>query len=522
MRKLDSSAPAGFQAASTMRDVRPETDRASADHARSRPRRPQACRPAPEKRAVTPPPPPPSRPRPPADGPAGASRPPVAGGLPIAGGPPVAAGPPVAGGPAAGGDQPDSPKPDSSAHVSPAQVSPAQVSPAQAADPERPGDPHPAPPGDPGPGPEPPGEASPAHAAADDDGARVGTVISGRPPAAVPARPAEVQAAFPEPGQAPSWPRVIATTLRLWFERRRARRASARRRVLIIGIAIIVFAAGGLTFALAGGRSPAAKPGGGTPALSTGSVAAAAASRQAAATWVAAQVSHSVIVSCDPVMCATLQQDGFPAGDLLPLTASATDPLGSAVVVSTTALRNQFGRRLPDVYAPVVLATFGRGEARVDVRVEAPDGGRSYLVAQRVDELARQQVGQQLLANKDLHVPAAAGQEIAAGNLDSRLLSTLAALTGQVHEVNVIAVGDSGPGASAGVPLRMVRISALVSPGHPGRNASYLKAVLAFLKAQQPPYRASVSVRSQGGASIVQVQFAAPSPLGLLGPQAAP
>jgi hypothetical protein len=46
--------------------------------------------------------------------------------------------------------------------------------------------------------------------------------------------------------------------------------------------------------------------------------------------------------------------------------------------------------------------------------------------------------------------------------------------------------------------------------------------VLAFLKAQQPPYLASVSVLNQGGASIVQVQFAAPSPLGLLGAQAAP
>ena len=146
---------------------------------------------------------------------------------------------------------------------------------------------------------------------------------------------------------------------------------------------IIVFAAGGLTFALAQ-RPPAPAP---RPArssapaqLSPGAVAAAAANRQAAATWVAAQVSHSVVVSCDPVMCAALQADGFPAGDLLSLSAAANDPLGSAVVVSTTALRNQFGSRLPDVYAPVVLATFGAGPARVDVRVEAPDGGQAYLV----------------------------------------------------------------------------------------------------------------------------------------------
>jgi hypothetical protein len=318
----------------------------------------------------------------------------------------------------------------------------------------------------------------------------------------------------------PSWPHVIATTLRLWLQRRVAGRPGARRRAVVFGAVIIVFAAGGLTFALAQRQpAPAPRPArSSAPAqLSPGAVAAAAANRQAAATWVAAQVSHSVVVSCDPVMCAALQADGFPAGDLLSLSASANDPLGSAVVVSTTALRNQFGSRLPDVYAPVVLAAFGTGPARVDVRVEAPDGGRAYLVTQRADQLARQASGQQLLANKDLHVSAAAGEEIAAGNLDTRLLITLATLAAQVHRVNVIAVGDSGPGASAGVPLRMAELSTLVEPGHPGQNAAYLKAVLAFLKAQRSPFLASVSVLRQGGDNVVQVEFAAPSPLGLLG-----
>jgi hypothetical protein len=127
-----------------------------------------------------------------------------------------------------------------------------------------------------------------------------------------------------------------------------------------------------------------------------------------------------------------------------------------------------------------------------------------------------------LLANKSLHVSAAAAAQITAGNLDARLLITLAALAVQVHRVNIIAVGDSGPGASAGVPLRMLEISTLVSPGHPNQNASYLKAVLAFLRAQQPPFLASVAVLHQGGDSVVQVEFAAPSPLGLLGPRTAP
>ncbi|HMH94267.1 MAG TPA: hypothetical protein VK586_24690, partial [Streptosporangiaceae bacterium] len=353
-----------------------------------------------------------------------------------------------------------------------------------------------------------------------DDDVPVSNVARAGPAAG--ATPSAPQAARPKQ---PSWPSVIATTLRLWLQRRIGRRPGARRRAAVFGSVIIVFAAGGLTFALAQ-RSPAPAPrparSSAPPQLSPGAVAAATANRQAAATWVAAQVSHSVVVACDPVMCAALQADGFPAGDLLSVSASANDPLGSAVVVSTTALRNQFGPRLPDVYAPVVLATFGTGQARVDIRVEAPDGGQAYLVTQRADQLARQASGQQLLANKNLRVSAAAGEEIAAGNLDTRLLITLATLAAQVHRVNVIAVGDSGPGASAGVPLRMLEISTLVAPGHPGQNASYLKAVLAFLKAQRPPFLASVSVLHQGGDTIVQVEFAAPSPLGLLGARTAP
>jgi hypothetical protein len=464
MPKSASSAPSGSQAGSTLNNARPDAGRVPADHARSDPAgsQPAGSQPAAEQRPVT-------RSRPAGDDPTASDDLPASDAASPAG---------------------DAPGPGS-----------AQPPGGEAGDEA--------------------GDVPPRDFWADDDipvisGARVGPAAASSPKPGTPKAPRDKQ---------PSWPQVIATTLRLWLQRRVSGRPGARRRAAVFGAVIIVFAAGGLTFALAQ-RQPAAAP---RPArssaparLSPGAVAAAAANRQAAATWVAAQVSHSVVVSCDPVMCAALQADGFPAGDLLSLSAAANDPLGSAVVVSTTALRNQFGHRLPDVYAPVVLATFGTGEARVDIRVEAPDGGQAYLLTQRADQLARQTSGQQLLANKNLRVSAAAGEEIAAGNLDTRLLITLATLAAQVHRVNVITVGDSGPGASAGVPLRMLELSTLVAPGHPGQNAAYLKAVLAFLKAQRPPFLASVSVLHQGGATIVQVEFAAPSPLGLLGSRTAP
>ena len=61
----------------------------------------------------------------------------------------------------------------------------------------------------------------------------------------------------------------------------------------------------------------------------------------------------------------------------------------------------------------------------------------------------------------------------------------------------------------------MMRIAALVQRGQ--HASSYLHSVLHFLASQQPPYRASVQVLHLPGAKTsIQIEFAAPSPLGLL------
>jgi hypothetical protein len=358
-----------------------------------------------------------------------------------------------------------------------------------------------------------------------------------RPPAyqagsaAADARPSEAKLAEP------SWPEVIATTLRLWLRRRvlhdqalpTGRRPALRRRAGAFSLALVIIAAAALTIVMAlrqdaaGTHHAAAQPGSAQAVqLSTAALAVAQTNRKNAAAWAVAQVSRSAIVSCDPVMCSDLQGHGFPAGDLLVLGPGATDPLGSAIVLSTTALRNQFGRRLADVYAPAVLASFGTGAARVDVRVEAADGTGAYVVAQRADLLARQASGQQLLRNKHLHAAGISRHDLSAGRVDSRLLITLAALTAQEHRVYIAEFGDIGPHASAGVPMRMVRIAGLVS-GRRGHRFTYLHSVLKFLRAQRAPFRARTSVvHLPGNKTDVQIQFDAPSALGLLGAHASP
>jgi hypothetical protein len=372
----------------------------------------------------------------------------------------------------------------------------------QAAAPERsgqPGDrsavPRPAPPGQPGP---------PASRGSGPlvprTGAEVGRRASGPPAPRL------------DPGVTPSWAKVAGTTLQLFLARRRTR----WRVIAGLVVALIVFAGGGLTVALIrkSGPAPGPRPGRATSAPATPGlvqVQAATAARLQTAAWVAAQVSHSAVVACDPAMCAALQAQGFPAGNLMTIGPGTTDPLGSTVDVATAAVRAQFGSRLETVYAPTVIASFGHGSAQIDVRVYAPGGAAAYLAALRADQQARQNLGRVLLRNARVSATPPARAELAAGQVDTRLLATIATLTGQ-GKVNVVAFSDSGPGASAGAPLRAAD---LASP--PGAKSGYLPSVLALLRAQQAPYLAtSLNLARVDGQEVVRIEFAAPSPLGLL------
>jgi len=255
------------------------------------------------------------------------------------------------------------------------------------------------------------------------------------------------------------------------------------------------------------------------PALVLGD---AAAVRTRAAAWVASQVSRDAIVACDPAMCSALLAQGITSGNLLELGPATPDPLGSDVVVATAAVRSQFGGRLASVYAPGILASFGSGSLRIDVRAVAPDGAAAYQAALAGDLAARRAVGRELLGNPHLRVSPAAGAALRAGQVDSRLLTTLAVLAAATPAstglVQVSAFGDSGPGASAGMPLRSAQIT-VPSRASLGR----LRAMIAFVRAQRPPYlpaRALITPGA-GGSPVLSIGFSAPSPAGLLHPDPA-
>jgi hypothetical protein len=223
---------------------------------------------------------------------------------------------------------------------------------------------------------------------------------------------------------------------------------------------------------------------------------------------VAQQVSRDVAVSCDPAMCGQLQRDGFPAARLKPRSASARGPLPSGVIVATPAIRSELGARLAADYAPQVIASFGTGAARVDVRSVAPTGAASFRTKVAAEQAILASVGRQLLGNQHIEASPAARAALLAGQVDARLLSLLSLLSG---EMPVRLAGfASAPGADPGAPLR----SADIDTPSPAARSS----LVALLDVQRSPYRPVVTTADDGSRLTVTLRFDAPASLNLSQP----
>jgi len=325
------------------------------------------------------------------------------------------------------------------------------------------------------------------------------------------------RSAAPAPARRPepSWPTVIATTLRLWIERHPVRGLGRRAAVTLAVVGVVALAAGVAGAAIwdtaapatpARMPSPSSRP---APGAAAG-LEVSAATRDQAAEWVAGQVAPSAIVACDPAMCAALAADGIPAARLLALGAEAADPLGSDLVVATPAVRDQFGPRLDSVYAPVVIARFGSGAGQIDIRAIAPDGAAAYSSALTADLRGRISAGGQLLRNRRLTLSPSARAALRAGDVDSRLLIMIAALSVQ-QPVRITAFDDPSPGADPAVPLRGAEIAPLGTGAH---AAAGLRSLLSFINAQRQPFLPLKAIPA--GTSALTVVYAAPSPLGLI------
>jgi predicted Ser/Thr protein kinase len=285
--------------------------------------------------------------------------------------------------------------------------------------------------------------------------------------------------------------------------RRRSGRTWRRRRAALL-LAAILLVAGACALALNLPRHGAE-----SERQAASQVQIAAAIRSQAAAWIKAQVLPGRVILCDTAMCSALTTAGVPAADLETVQPDTQDPLQSAVVVATPAVRNQFGSRLTSVYAPLLLASFGSAANRIDVRYVVPGGTAAFDAKLAPDRAGRIVEGEQLLNNRNIRASGAARAELLAGNVDPRLLITLSALAGEMR-LRLVAFDDSSPGAA--VPLRGAEIGASAPAG--------LTAMLAFWAVQRSQYKPSdyQEVKTAGGQSVVTVQYDAPGWLAPHGP----
>jgi hypothetical protein len=218
-------------------------------------------------------------------------------------------------------------------------------------------------------------------------------------------------------------------------------------------------------------------------------------------------------VSCDAQVCTDLASGGFPPGDLLTLGPGSADPLGSDLVVATAAIRAQYGGRLASVYAPAIIASFGSGNARVDIRLVFPGGTAKYRAVQWAALRARKAADAQLLTNSQITLSATARTQLLSGDIDPRLPLLIVAMAGS-HPVRITGFGDQSPGGGPASLLRSVDL-AIAGTAAPLARTAYLSWMQAFIDAQRVPYRPAWSrpVTLRTGQAVLRIGYDAPSPL---------
>ena len=218
-------------------------------------------------------------------------------------------------------------------------------------------------------------------------------------------------------------------------------------------------------------------------------------------------------MSCDAQLCADLVSSGFPSSNLLPLGPASNDPLGSDLVVATATVRNQFGSRLASVYAPAIIASFGTGNARIDIRWAYPGGAKAYRAALPAALRTRKAADAQLLTNRQITLSATARAQLHSGAIDPRVPLLIAAMAAG-HPVHIVAFGGRSPGGGPASLLRSVDLATADGAAQLTRTA-YLTWMHRFIGAQRAQYRPAWSrqVTLGTGQAVLRIGYDAPSPL---------
>jgi serine/threonine protein kinase len=291
----------------------------------------------------------------------------------------------------------------------------------------------------------------------------------------------------------------------------RTRRRRRRRAAVILAAIVLVAGVGGLAFnlpqrgasseQLAGSRTPTSQE-----------LAAEAAARTEAITWILHQVSPAAIVSCDALVCGKLAGSGFSSSNLSQIGPTSNDPLDSELVVATATVRNLFGSRLA-VYAPAIIASFGTGNARIDIRWVYPGAATAYSAALPAALRIRKGADAQLLTNSNIRFSATARAQLLSGQIDP-WLPLLLVIMAYRHPLYVVDFASQSPGGGPASLLRWVDLATNVPAAHLTRSA-YLGWMQSFMHTQraeyQPVWVQQITLRT--GQAVLRIGYGAPSPL---------
>jgi hypothetical protein len=287
---------------------------------------------------------------------------------------------------------------------------------------------------------------------------------------------------------------------------RRRRRAAA-----ILAVVVLVAGIGALALNLPRhGASPGRLT---SQSQANREIAAENAARAQAVNWIIQQASRADIVSCDSLVCQALVKEGFPPANVLTLGSGSNDPLGSTLVVATAAIEAQYGGRLASVYAPIVLASFGKGAAKINIRWLYPGGADKYQPVAQADLGYRKTADAQLLTNSQITVSPTAKAQLLTGDIDPRLPQLLAIMAG-FHPLDIVAFVDQSPGGGPASLMRAVDLATVDGKANM-TPAAYLAWMKGFIEAQRAQYLPvwTQQVTPPAGQSVLQIAYGAPSPL---------
>jgi hypothetical protein len=185
------------------------------------------------------------------------------------------------------------------------------------------------------------------------------------------------------------------------------------------------------------------------------------------------------------------------------------DPLGSDLVVATATVRNQFGSRLA-VYAPAIIATFGTGNATIDIRWAYPGGATAYNTDLPAMLRQRKAYDAPLLTNSRVELSATARAQLLSGQVDP-WLPDLIAIMAQSHPLSIVDFASQSPGGGPASLLRWMDLATNIPQAHLTR-AAYLAWWRSFISAQRAEYHPAW-VQQVAGQAVLRIGFGAPSPL---------